>query len=85
MHVGSAYSLPLQSLVWCCASDREGDAAEIGIDADLSDEQLAQLMGPGKGESLNKDLEKAAEDKVREALWGRILEFKDFSATSSFH
>jgi len=61
------------------------DAAEIGVDAELSDEQLAQLMGLGEGESLSIELEKAAEDKVREALWDRILGFKDLFTESSFH
>ena len=61
------------------------DAAEIGIDAELSDEQLAQLMGLGEGESLSEELEKAAEDKVREALWGKVLGFKDLFTASSFY
>jgi len=61
------------------------DAAEIGIDAELSDEQLAQLMGLGEGENLYEEIEKAAEDKVREALWGKILGFKDLFTASSFH
>jgi len=61
------------------------DAVEIGIDAELSDEQLAQLMGLGEGESLSEELEKAAEDKVREALWSKILGFKDLFTTSSFY
>ena len=61
------------------------DAAEIGIDAELSDEQLAQLMGLGEDESLSEELEKAAEDKVREALGGKILGFKDLFTTLSFH
>ena len=61
------------------------DAAEIGIDAELSNEQLAQLMGLGEDESLSEELEKAAEDKVREALWGEILGFKDLFTASSFY
>jgi len=61
------------------------DAAEIGIDADLSNEQLAELMGLGKAENLLEELEKAAEDKVREALWGKILGVKDLFKESSFY
>ena len=61
------------------------DAAEIGIDADLDNEQLAQLMGIGENENLHEELEMAAEDKVREALWSKILGFKDLFTTSSFH
>jgi len=61
------------------------DAAEIGIDAELSDEQLAQLMGLGEGEDLREELERAAEDKVREALWSKILGFKDLFTASSFY
>lgn len=58
------------------------DAAEIGLDAQLSNSQLAELMGVGEDE-LNDALEEAAEDKARTALWSKILGFKElFTAPS---
>jgi len=58
------------------------DAAEIGLDLGLNSQQLAELMGVGE-EELEKALAEATEDKVRAALWRRILGFKElFSATS---
>jgi hypothetical protein len=58
------------------------DAAEVGLDIGLNSQQLAELMGVGEQE-LEKALEEAAEDKVRAALWKRVLGFKElFSATS---
>ena len=58
------------------------EAAEIGIEMGLSDEQLAQLMGVGV-EELNEKIEEAAEDKVRAAMWRGILGFKEISAAAS--
>jgi len=58
------------------------EAAEIGLDMQLSDEQLAELMGVGK-DRLEEALDEAAEDKVRTALWSRILGFKELFTASS--
>jgi len=61
------------------------EAAEIGMDMGLDERQLAQLMGLGEGEDLRKELEKAAEDKVREALWSKILGFRELFTASSLY
>ncbi len=59
------------------------DAAEIGSDAGLSNQQLAQLMGVTE-EELDQALKTAAEDKVRAALWTTLLGFKGlFSSTAT--
>ena len=42
-------------------------------------------MGLGEGENLREELEEAAEDKVREALWSEILGFKDLFTASSLY
>ena len=62
--------------------DVRADAAEIGLDVGLDDDQLAELMGVGEGE-LDKALEEAAEDKARAALWSKILGFKELFNVSS--
>ena len=61
------------------------EAAEIGVECGLDERQLAELMGLGEGEDLREELEKAAEDKVREALWNKILGFKDLFTASSLY
>jgi len=58
------------------------DAAEVGVDLGLNSQQLAELMGVGE-EELEKALEEAAEDKVRTALWRRILGFRELFSASS--
>jgi hypothetical protein len=57
------------------------DAAQIGLELGLSDQQLAQLMAVGE-EELEEVLEEAAENKVREAIWRGILGFKELFAGS---
>ena len=58
------------------------DAAEVGLDLGLNSQQLAELMGVGEGE-LEEALEEAAEDKVRAALWRRILGFRELFSASA--
>ena len=60
------------------------DAAEVGLDLGLDSRQLAELMGVGEDE-LENALEEAAEDKVRAALWRRILSFRELFTTSSLY
>ena len=55
--------------------DVRADAAEIGLDAGLSNQQLAELMNVDEDE-LDRALREAAEDKVRTALWTKLLGFK---------
>lgn len=62
--------------------DVRSDAAEIGLELGLSNQQLAELMGV-KEEEAEEALENAAEDKVRAALWRRILGFKELFAASA--
>lgn len=58
------------------------DAAEIGLDAGLNNQQLAQLMDVDEDE-LDSALKEAAEDKVRTALWMTLLGFKGLFSNKS--
>jgi hypothetical protein len=58
------------------------DAAEVGLELGLNSQQLAELMGVGE-EELEKALEEAAEDKVRTALWRKILGFRELFTASA--
>ena len=58
------------------------DAAEIGLDAGLSNYQLAQLLDVDEDE-LDKALKEAAENKVRTALWTTLLGFKGLFSSKS--
>ena len=58
------------------------DAAEIGLDAGLSNQQLADLLDVDEDE-LDRVLKEAAEDKVRTALWTTLLGFKGIFSNKS--
>ena len=62
------------------------EAVEVGVEVGLSERQLAQLLGlpPGTG-GANRIIEEAIEEKVRAALWEKIVGFKDLFMEAMMH
>jgi len=59
----------------------KAEAVEIGFEVGLSDRQLAQLMGlPG-----TVGAEETIEDRVRAALWGKIVGFRNLFMETMMH
>jgi len=56
--------------------------AEIGTNAGLNNQQLAELMGVAE-DGLAEALKRASEDKVRAALWTTLLGFKGLFSSKS--
>ena len=61
------------------------EAVEVGVEADLNEEQLAQLMGISPGTNAGEIIEEAIEDRVRAALWGKIAGFKGLFMEAMMH
>jgi len=63
----------------------QADAAEAGMEMGLLSEQLADLMGARSERELEEKLEEVAEYKARQALWRKILGFRELFRGSGFY